>query len=103
MPISTSISETVAQVRKHFAAVRTMQRNTRLGHYQGRNNGGDHSFREAKAWELVDTLPRELQGLLTSEHKLALRISENNDQGVPRPELRVRLAYTRLQITELVG
>lgn len=94
-------AETVTQVREHFAAVRTMKRNLRLGHYQGRNNGGDYTWREDRAWKLIFTLPRELQGLLTSEHKLALRISENNDLGNKRPELRARLVTIRREIKAL--
>lgn len=99
--MNNALPATVAQVRKHFAAVRTMNRNVRLGRYDGRNNGGDTRYRLDAAEQMARTLPRELHGLVWAEHRLAERISENRDAGQERPELRARLAADRRRIREL--
>jgi hypothetical protein len=101
--MTTSTSTTVQAIRKHQAAARTMRRNLRLRLYEGRNSGGSAAeYHEAKAAELMAELPRALQGALTSEHGLALRVSEARDLGQERPELRARLATERRRIKSLV-
>lgn len=94
---------TAAQVRKHYSAVRTMMRNTRLGRYEGRNNGGDYTYRQRQGDELLATLPHRLQGLLTHEHKLAIRLGENQDLRQDRPELRDRMTTLRRELREEVA
>jgi len=94
-------TKTVADARKEFAAARTKHRNLRLKRYEGRNNGGDATYNLERATALVAGLPRELQGLLWAEHRLAERVSENRDAGQARPELAKRLAGYRRQIRML--
>lgn len=84
-----------AEARRLFAKVRSMKRNLRLGLYQGRNGGGDFAGALARAEQLVRELPRDLQGMLWSEHRLADRLSENRDVGQPRPELQARMTRQR--------
>lgn len=91
----------IAAARKEFATARAMARHLRLGHYQGRNNGGDFSRNIATADALTRAMPKNLAGLLWAEHRLALRISENRDMGNDRPELRARLAGYRREIRSL--
>lgn len=103
MSNSPTTAKTVADAREAFASVRTMKRNVRLGRYEGRNNGGDHTFPERRAWELVATLPRQLQGHLTAEHGLAERLSYARDHHQERPELKARLNAHRRLIKELLS
>lgn len=91
------------KVRRLQASIRTMHRNVRLDRYQGRNGGGDTTYLQSQVDALFPSLSHKLQGLLTSEHKLAERISENQDLGNPRPELRARLVNLRHQIRELTN
>lgn len=96
-------AETTAKIRKHFSAARAMNRNLRLGHYQGRNGGGGAAVtHERLAAELARTLPRELQGKLWAEHQLAERISLARDMGQERPELRERMTRYRRELRQLV-
>lgn len=97
MPENTAAS-TVTKVRKLQSSIRTMNRNVRLRRYQGRNSGGDTTYLQGQVDTLLPTLSRQLQGLLTHEHKLAERISENRDQGMDRPELRARMTGLRREI-----
>jgi hypothetical protein len=102
---SMTVQETtVKKVREHLSTARTMRRNLRLGLYQGRNGGGEgFRWHERQAEELMDDLPRDLQGHLRSEHKLAVRVSEGRDNGQQRPELRARLAAARRRIRDLTN
>lgn len=94
--------QTVRKARKHFAAARSMRRNLRLRLYQGRNNGGSaNEYHERQGWDLIRDLPRDLEGLLTAEHRLAERISVNRDLGHERPELRARMVDIRRSIRDL--
>lgn len=94
--------ELVKRIRSFQATIRTRDRNSRLGYYQGRNGGGDTSGYRTAVDLLISGLPRRLQGLLTSEHKLAARISENRDAGHERPELATRLLAIRREIKAAV-
>ena len=63
-------TDTIQKVRKHMATSRSMQRNLRLGRYQGRNGGGaGFRWHERQAEELMAELPRELEGRLRAEQK----------------------------------
>jgi hypothetical protein len=97
----TTQERTVRKIRELQAGIRTMSRNLRLGHYQGRNSGGDSSWKERERDDLLRDLPRSLQGHLTAEHDLAMRVSENRDAGQDRPELRARLTDHRRAIRDL--
>jgi hypothetical protein len=88
----------IKAARKDFSAARTMTRNRRLGRYQGRNGGGDASYHLRSAAAHLSFLSARVQGLLTEEHKLAKRLSENKDVGQNRPELQARLNEVRKQI-----
>jgi hypothetical protein len=97
----TPQKRTVRKVRDLNASIRAMARNLRLGLYQGRNGGGDSSYLERQRDDLMTDLPRDLQGHLTAEHDLALRVSEGRDNGQDRPELRARLTDHRRAIRDL--
>lgn len=96
-------ADLVKRVRKLQSSIRTLNRNVRLHRYEGRNRGGDTTYLQAQVDVLLPTLPRRLQGLLTHEHKLAERISENRDAGHARPELRARMTGLRSEIKEAVN
>lgn len=87
-----------ADARREFAAVRTMRRNLRLGRYQGRNSGGDSSYKMERAAQAARECGRDLEAMLWNEHRLAERLSENRDAGNPRPELVARLASVRREL-----
>lgn len=104
MTTTKTTAETVAQVRKHFSAARAMNRNLRLGHYQGRNGGGSAAVtHEREAAKLARTLGRELEGMLWAEHQLAERISLARDMGQERPELRERMTRYRRELRLLLA
>jgi hypothetical protein len=90
----------VRGARKDLQVARGLQRGLRLGHYHGRNNGGDSSRRMSSAAAHLAHLPRRLQGLITEEHKLAKRLSENRDADQERPELQRRITAIRKEIRE---
>lgn len=97
MPTKT----TTDQARSLLAKVRGVERNYRLGRYQGRNAHSTEQTRaanETAAWDLVLVLSRRLAGLVTEEHRTASRLSENRDAGVERPELVERLRDLRREL-----
>jgi hypothetical protein len=95
----------ISYVREHYARARTIERNRRLRRYDGRNGNLtaealSHHYERAAMHERV--LPRELAGLLRSEHGLRLRLSEARDLGQDRPELKKRLKTTAAAIKAYV-
>lgn len=95
------MTATVKQIRKHFSAARTMKHNSRIGLYQGRNRGGDHTHHETAALKLMADLPRKLQGDLWAEYQIGDRLNQNHEAGVARPELSLRLRNTQRAIREV--
>lgn len=97
---------TVQKIRKALSTARGIERNWRLGLYDGRNSSATtarHERLTADTQAAMAKLPRELRGALHSEHGLASRISENRDMGQDRPELRARIAADRRRIKELTS
>lgn len=93
----------LAEARTNFAAVRTMDRNRRLRRYEDRNGGGDTTMRLRRAESAVAGLPRNLQGMVWAEHRLAARLAENRDAGQDRPELRARMSRLRRDLRDAVA
>lgn len=92
---------TATTARDLLRQVRVIERNYRLRRYNGRNAHStelERSSREARAWAIIVGLPRELGGMLTAEHRLAVRIAENREQGVARPELDARMTVLRREL-----
>lgn len=102
MPAANTTAEHLAAARADFAVARSMHRNLRLKRYEGRNGGGDSTLRIESATAHARELPRALEGLVWAEHRLAERISENNDMGQPRPELRARMTGMRRELRAAV-
>jgi hypothetical protein len=89
---------TVQAIRRALATVRGIERNWRLGRYEGRNSTSTSRFHArllADYYAAERELPRRVRGLLVAEHDLAKRVSVARDDGQVRPELEARLAETR--------
>jgi hypothetical protein len=102
---SYTVPELIGAYRKAATKIRTIDRNLRLGLYQGRNSNITHdALSEARTIiykidaELARRGERELAGALIAEHKLAARISQARDDGQDRFELKVRLNAIRRQL-----
>lgn len=110
-----STDQLVQAARRHLQVARTMSRNLRLGHYQGRNGGGGAvSGHEQDAETLLRVIldtpgatkagswQRALYGAVWSDHDLSVRLSENRDNGMERPELRARQTRRRRELRTLI-
>jgi len=104
----------VERARKADASLAAMERNIRLGRYQGRNSSAttelmirrrhqrDQALRELYA--LGGSSGRRLVGCLMAEAGLRRRVSIAREEGQARPELRERLALARRRVRlELAG
>lgn len=100
---TTDRRASVAKARKLFAEVRTIERNTRMGRYQGRNSRSTENLLKAKvdgAGKAARDAGHSLEGKLWAEHRMAIRVSEARDAGQDRPELKARLKADRREIAE---
>lgn len=92
----------IETVRTSDAKLAGIERNIRLGRYQGRNSRATEAVAttaerriDTAIRRLLDAGEREVVGLLTAEMDLRRRISRSRDEGTDRPELRARLAQVR--------
>jgi hypothetical protein len=107
------VAQLIREAREADAKLARLDRNVRLGRYQGRN--GEATARlmdslQARRDAAVDALARfpvgtdahRAAGLLTAEQQLRRRASDARDQGQDRPELAGRLLTTRRNLRGIV-
>jgi hypothetical protein len=102
--MTRTVEQLIASARAAAASARTIDRNRRLGRYQGRNSAAtDEWYHRLVAQMHSDQADlvalggdaRLAAGWIKAEDDLARRVSEARDQGQPRPELRARLTGAR--------